>query len=115
MNGSVKPRGERMACSLRSVDGCVGSYDVFPGEKPKSIAKVEAVKWDKPPQKEVMEAMFSVIGEMGMTGHIVRLNQNQWRAVNQVKLQEPFYAAILWGGNPLKVADDAEMLAKRGQ
>ena len=108
----MKPRGGRLACALRTVDGCVGAYDAFPGEAPKSIAKVDPVKWDKPPQKEVMEASFSIIGEMGMTGHIIRLNQYQWRALNQVKLVEPFYAAILWGGNPLKVVEDAVMLAK---
>ncbi len=108
----MKPRGGRLACALRTVDGCVGAYDAFPGEAPKSIAKVDPVNWDKPPQKEVMEASFSIIGEMGMTGHIIRLNQYQWRALNQVKLVEPFYAAILWGGNPLKVVEDAVMLAK---
>jgi hypothetical protein len=48
-----------------------------------------------------------------MTGHIVRVNQVQWRALTKVKLEEPFYAAILWGGNPLKVLEDAVMLAKR--
>ena len=109
----MPPRGQRMACSLRTVDGCVGAYDVFPGEAPKSIAKVEPVKWDREPKHEVLEAAFSVIGDMGMTGHIVRVNQLQWRALTKVKLEEPFYAAILWGGNPLKVLEDATMLAKR--
>ncbi len=113
MEGSIKPRGQRLACSMRTIDGCVGAYDVHPGEKPKTISGVDPVKWDKAPQKEVLEAAFSVIGEMGMTGHIIRLNQYQWRALTQVKLEEPFYAAILWGGNALKVVDDATMLAKR--
>jgi hypothetical protein len=102
-----------MACSLRTLDGCVGAYDVFPGEAPKSIAKVGPVQWDREPKQEVQEAAFSVIGDMGMTGHIVRVNQVQWRALTKVKLEEPFYAAILWGGNPLKVLEDAVMLAKR--
>ena len=109
----MPPRGQRMACSLRTVDGCVGAFDVFPGEAPKSIAKVGPVQWDREPKQEVQEAAFSVIGDMGMTGHIVRVNQLQWRALTKVKLEEPFYAAILWGGNPLKVLDDAVMLAKR--
>jgi hypothetical protein len=91
----------------------VGAYDVFPGEAPKSIAKVGPVQWDREPKQEVQEAAFSVIGDMGMTGHIVRVNQVQWRALTKVKLEEPFYAAILWGGNPLKVLEDAVMLAKR--
>jgi hypothetical protein len=102
-----------MACSLRTVDGCVGAFDVFPGETPKSIAKVGAIQWDREPKQEVLEAAFSVIGDMGMTGHIIRVNQLQWRALTKVKLEEPFYAAILWGGNPLKVLEDATMLAKR--
>jgi hypothetical protein len=91
----------------------VGAFDVFPGEAPKSIARVGPVQWDREPTKEVLEAAFSVIGDMGMTGHIIRVNQLQWRALTKVKLEEPFYAAILWGGNPLKVLEDATMLAKR--
>ncbi len=109
----MKPRGQRLACSLRTVDGCVGSYDVFPGEAPKSIARADPVKWDRQPQQEVLEAVFSIIGEMGMTGHMIRANRYQWRALTQVKLEEPFYASILWGGNPLKVLEDATVLAKR--
>ena len=109
----MPPRGQRMACSLRTLDGCVGAYDVFPGEAPRSIAKVAPVHWDREPKQEVQEAAFSVIGDMGMTGHIVRVNQEQWRALTKVKLEEPFYAAILWGGNALKVLEDAVMLAKR--
>ena len=113
MEASIKPRGQRLACSLRSIDGSIGAYDAYPGEKAKSVSRVDPVKWDKPPQKEVMEAAFSVIGEMGMTGHIIRLNQYQWRALTAIKFEEPFYAAILWGGNALKVVEDATLLAKR--
>lgn len=109
----MQPRGQRMACSLKTLDGCIGAYDVFPGEAPKSIAKVGPVQWDRQPTKEVLEAAFSVIGEMGMTGHIIRVNQAQWHALAKVKLEEPFYASILWGGNPLKVLEDATLLAKR--
>ncbi|MCX7153101.1 MAG: hypothetical protein NT115_11405 [Proteobacteria bacterium] len=111
----MPPRGSRLACSLHSIDGCVGSFDVFPGEAPKSIARVGPVKWDKPPQKEVQQAAFSVIGEMGMTGTVLVLNQYQWRALTVTKLEEPFYGMILWGGSPLKVVEDASALAaKRG-
>jgi len=109
----VKPRGERLVCSLKSLDNCIGAYSVFPGEAPKSISKVEEAVWNTPPQKEVMQASFSVIGEMGMTGTILVLNTYQWRALNQVKLQEPFYAAVLWGLNAMKVVEDAQMMAKR--
>jgi len=59
-----------------------------------------------------MEASFSIITDLGMTGAIIRLNQYQWRALNHVKLIEPFYGFMLWGGNPMKVVDDAMMLAK---
>lgn len=109
----MKPRGQRLACSLRTVDGCIGSFSAYPGEAPRSVSKVDPVQWDKPPQKEVLEGHFTVIGEMGMTGHIILLNQYQWRALAQAKLEEPFYGAILWGGNPLKVVEDATLLAKR--
>jgi hypothetical protein len=109
----MKPRGQRLACSLRTVDGCTGAYDVYPGETPKSVSKVDPVKWDREPQKEVLEAAFSIIGDMGMTGHMIRVNQYQWRSLTKAKLEEPFYASILWGGNPLKVVEDATILAKR--
>ncbi len=108
----MEPRGNRLACALKTIDGCIGTYDAYPGTAPKSVARVDPVKWDKPPQKEVMEASFSIIGDLGMTGAIVRLNQYQWRALNHVKLIEPFYGFMLWGGNPMKVVDDAMMLAK---
>ena len=97
----MKPRGQRLACSLKTLDGCIGSYDVHPGEAPKSIAKVGALTWDRPPQKEVLEAAFSLIGEMGMTGHIIKVNQSQWRALTKVKLHEPFYVSIL-GKEPVQ-------------
>ena len=109
----MKPRGSRLACSLRSIDACIGSFDVYPGEAPKSIARVDPVKWDKPPGKEVLQAAFSVIGEMGMTGTVLLLNQYQWRALAATKLEEPFYAMILWGGSPMKVVEDATAMAAR--
>ena len=59
----IKPRGERLVCSLKSLDGSVGAYSVFPGAEPKSIARVEDVVWDKAPAKDVMQGSFSVIGE----------------------------------------------------
>ncbi|MBI4290993.1 MAG: hypothetical protein HY661_05880 [Betaproteobacteria bacterium] len=109
----MTPRGSRLACSLRTQDGCLGSYSAYPGEAPKSVAKVDPVQWDKPPQGEVLEAHFTVIGEMGMTGKMIFLNQSQWRALSQARLEEVFYAAILWGGNALKVVEDAVLLSKR--
>ena len=109
----MKPSGQRLACSLRTLDGCVGAYDVYPGEAPKSIARVDPVNWDRQPEKEVLEAAFSMVGDMGMTGRIFRLNQYQWRALTKVKFEEPFYASILWGGTPFKVVEDATMLARR--
>jgi hypothetical protein len=109
----MKPRGGRLACSLKSVDGCNGGYSVFPGEADKSIAKIEPVVWDKTPEKEVAQGAFSIIGEMGMTGRILILNTYQWRALKEAKLEQFFYVAILWGGNPMKVVEDAQMIAKR--
>ena len=114
MSEGVKPRGERLACSLKTMDGCIGAYSVYPGEKVKTVAKVEPVTWNKDPAKEVQEGAFSVIGEMGMTGRILLLNTYQWRALTAARLEEPFYAAILWGLNPMKVVEDAQIMAKRG-
>lgn len=109
----MPPRGSRLACSLTSADGCNGSYDVHPGEKPGSLAKVEPVRWDKPPQGPVQQGAFSVIGEMGMTGQVVVLKQEQWQVLNDAKLVDFFYGAILWGKSPFKVIEDAKLMLKR--
>jgi hypothetical protein len=109
----VNPRGGRLACTLKSRDGCVGAFSVYPGETPKSVAKVEEVLWSSPPQKEIAEGVFYLIGEMGMTGTIAHLNTYQWRALTQAKLEQHFYAAVLWGLNPMKVVEDAERMSKR--
>ena len=109
----MPPRGSRLACSLRSQDGCHGSFDVFPGEQPGSISRVDPVKWDKPPQKAVLEGAFTVIGDLGMTGQVILVNQYQWQALNAAKLETFFYGAILWGRSPFKVIDDAQMMLKR--
>ena len=109
----MKPRGTRLAASLRTSDGVSGVYSVIPGEAPKSIASIEPVKWDKPPAGKVIEGAFTVIGELGMTGQIILLNGYQWEALTKAQLENHFYAAILWGGSPLKVVDDAQLINKR--
>ena len=108
----MPPRGTRLACSLRSQDNCSGSFDVFPGEQPGSISRVDPVKWDRPPQKPVLEGHFSVIGELGMTGQVILINQYQWRALTTAKLETFFYGAILWGKSPFKVIEDAQTMLK---
>ena len=110
----AKPRGSRIACSLRSSDGANGIYSVFPGAQVKSIGTVEPVKWDKQPAGSVMQGVFTIIGEMGMTGQVILLDQAKWDALQKTKLESHFYAALLWGGTPLKVVDDAVVMAKRG-
>ncbi len=111
----MPPRGNRLACILRSQDGCNASYDVTPGEQPNSIATIGAVQWDKPPQKAVQQATFTIIGEMGMTGQVIVLNPQQWESLQAAKLEKFFYAAILWGKSPFKVLDDAKMLLRRSK
>ena len=109
----MPPRGSRLACSVKSMDGCQGSFNVYPGEAPRSIARIEPVKWDKEPQKPIQEGMFTVIGDMGMTGQLIRVNSYQWQALLDAKLEQFFYAAILWSGNPFKVIEDAKMMASK--
>jgi hypothetical protein len=111
----MPPKGNRLACSLRSVDGALGIYDVFPGEQPNSVARIEPVRWDRPTDKPVLEGAFTVIGDLGMTGQVVLVNQYQWRALVEAKLEKFFYGAILWGRSPFKVIDDAQMMLKRGK
>jgi hypothetical protein len=110
----AKPRGSRVACSVRTSDGANGVYSVFPGAEPKSIGTVEAVKWDKQPTGPVTQGVFTIIGEMGMTGQVILVDQLKWEALQKTKLENHFYAALLWGGTPLKVVDDAVVMAKRG-
>jgi hypothetical protein len=110
----AKPRGSRVACSLRSSDGASGVYSVFPGTEAKSIGTVEPVKWDKQPAGPVTQGVFTIIGEMGLTGQVILLDQPKWEALLKAKLEIHFYAAMLWGGTPLKVVDDAVVMAKRG-
>jgi hypothetical protein len=109
----MPPRGSRLACSLRTEDPCHGSFDVTPGEQPGSVAAVGPVKWDKPPQKPVVEGAFSVIGELGMTGQVILVNQAQWQALTETKLESFFYGALLWGKSPFKVIEDAQVMLKR--
>jgi hypothetical protein len=109
----MKPRGTRLACSLRTSDGSNGVFSVYPGETPKSISGTEPIKWDKEPAGQVVQGMFTVIGEMGMTGQIILLDEEKWRALTKTNLTQHFYAAILWGGSPLKVAEDALLMARR--
>jgi hypothetical protein len=110
----AKPRGSRVACSLRSSDGASGVYSAFPGVQSKTIASVEPVKWDRAPAGPVTQGVFTIIGEMGMTGQVIILDQAKWDALRKTGLENHFYAALLWGGAPLKVVDDALMMAKRG-
>jgi len=109
----MPPRGNRLACSLRTVDGCQGSFDVYPGEQPDSISKVDPIKWDREPMKPVLEGAFTVIGDLGMTGQVILLNQYQWRDISDARLEKFFYGAILWGKSPFKVIEDAKMILKR--
>jgi hypothetical protein len=109
----VKPRGTRIAGSLRAGNGANGVYSVYPGGEPKSIGNIEPLKWDKDPAGPVVQAMFTIIGEMGMTGQVILLDQAKWDALQKTKLVNHFYAALLWGGTPLKVVDDALLIAKR--
>jgi hypothetical protein len=109
----MPPRGSRLACSLKSVDGCHGSFDVYPGEQPGSVSRVDPISWDKPPAKEVQEGAFTVIGDLGMTGQVILVNQYQWRALAEARLEKFFFGAILWGKSPFKVIEDAQLMLKR--
>ena len=111
----MPPRGTRLACTLRSADGCNGSYDVYPGEQPNSISKIEPVRWDKPPKQQVQQGAFTIIGDLGMTGQVILVNEQQWQALAAAKLEQFFYAAILWGKSPFKVLEDAQTMLKRGK
>ena len=109
----MTPKGVRLGCSLKTLDGCTGTYSVFPGEAPKSVASVETVTWDRLPDQEVREASFFVVGDMGMTGILVLLNTEQWRNLTRMKLESFFYAAMLWGSDPMKIVEDATRMQQR--
>ena len=109
----MPPRGQRLACTLRSQDGCMGTFDVTVGEKEGSVSNVEPVRWNKEPQKPVQEGAFTIIGELGMTGQVILVNSYQWKALVDAKLENFFFGAILWSKSPFKVIEDAQMMAKR--
>ena len=111
----MPPRGNRLACTLRSVDGAQGTFDAYVGEQPGSVSRVDPVKWNKPTDKPVLEGAFTVIGDLGMTGQVILVNQYQWRALVDAKLENFFYGAILWGKSPFKVIEDAQTILKRGK
>jgi len=46
---------------------------------------------------------------------VILVNQYQWRALNEAKLEKFFYAALLWGKSPFKVIEDAQLMLKRGK
>lgn len=110
----MKPRGDRIACSLESEDGARGVFSVHAGAEPNSVARVDPVEWgEKKPTGNIKVAMFSIIGDMGYTGQIIRITGEDFLALMRTKLIGNFYAAILWGGGPMKIVKDAQLLAKR--
>jgi hypothetical protein len=46
---------------------------------------------------------------------VILVNQYQWRALIDAKLEKFFYGAILWGKSPFKVIEDAQLILKRGK
>jgi hypothetical protein len=109
----MTPRGDRLACTLRTLDHCQGTFSVLAGGQPGTVGIIEPVAWDQPPKREVLEAVFTLFQDIGMTGRIIMLNQYQWRALAQAGLEAFFFAAIIWGKNPFKVVEDAEFIARR--
>lgn len=110
----MKPRGDRIACSLESEDGARGVFSVHAGTEPHTVSRVDPVEWgEKKPTANIKVAMFSIIGDMGYTGQIIRITGEEFLALMRTKLITNFYAAILWGGGPMKIVKDAQVLAKR--
>ena len=110
----MKPRGERIACMIETDDGARGVYSVHAGSEPQSVERVDPVEWGEvKPNSNVKLAMFSVIGEMGMTGQIVRITGAEWQALMRTKEIDNFYSTILWGGGPLKVVQAAVAAEKK--
>jgi hypothetical protein len=45
---------------------------------------------------------------------VILLDQAKWDALQKSKLISHFFIALLWGGTPLKIVEDAVMMSKRG-
>ena len=107
----VADHGGLASLTIRSLAQSLGS-------KPMSVyhyvASKDEIKWDKTPTGQVVQGVFTIISEMGMTGQVVLLDQTKWDALQKSKLISHFFIAMLWGGTPLKIVDDAVMMAKRG-
>ncbi len=110
----MKPRGERIACMIETDDGARGVFSVLAGAEPNSVERVDPVEWggDKP-RGDVKLAMFSLVGEMGMTGQIVRITGEEWAALMHANALHGFYSTILWGGGPLKIVQAAVAVRKK--
>jgi len=111
----AKPRGSRVACSLRTSDGANGIFSVYPGTESKTLDHKDEIKWDKTPTGPVVQGVFTIIGEMGMTGQVIVVKQEQWKALADAKLEKFFFGAILWDKSPFKVIEDAQLILKRGK
>ena len=48
-----------------------------------------------------------------MTGILILLKSQQWRDLTSVKLESFFYAAMLWGGDPMRIVEDATRMRQR--
>lgn len=109
----MKPRGERIACMIETDDGTRGVFSVHAGAEPHSVERVDPVEWgNENPSGNVKLAMFSLVGEMGMTGQIVRVTGEEWAALMHANALLGFYSTILWGGGPLKIVQ-AAMVARK--
>ena len=111
----MPPRGTKLACTLKSTDGAIASFHAYAGEQPGTSSRVEPIVWNRATDKPVQEGAFIVIGDMGMTGQVFVMNQKQWSAITDAKLEMSFYGAILWGKSPFKVIEEAERMLKRAK
>ncbi|MEO7402389.1 MAG: hypothetical protein ABIU95_01815, partial [Burkholderiales bacterium] len=59
----------------------------------------------------VRKGSFSAFGERGWTGQTIALNSRQWKALVTTRQLEPFLAAMIWDGNPMRIAKHAVALA----
>ena len=106
----VQRPGVRIECRVETTDGETGVFAVVAGDKPHTIKKVEPTQWSARVRGPVRKGSFSAFAENGWTGQTIALNSRQWKALVTTRQLEPFLAAMIWGGNPMRIATRAVAL-----
>jgi hypothetical protein len=101
------PTATRIECRVESTDGQTGVFAVTVGREPNSIKQIAPLQWSSRVHGPIAKGSFSAFGDNGWTGQMIALNSRQWRALVTTRQVERFLAAMLWGGQPMRITKRA--------